>query len=304
MAPDGSEIRAARRAEAQSALELLLAECAPADRKTMAADVLSQLPGQGDNGLFVASNRGAIVGVGLGQVHRGRTGSVWRPRFPGEDVEVLGGELVRQSAAWLAAQDLGVLQSLVSPSDASAANWLQQCGFAHVARLGYLVWSDGQQAAPAPSLRFTPVSTSTSAVLAEVIEHSYLETLDCPALNGVRTTPEVLEGYREIGEHWPKAWLIAWRDGQPIGCLILADHPAANQCELVYMGLVPAARGQGLSGQIVEQAKRLARERGRPRVVLAVDLQNAPALRLYAHQGFELWDEREVFVRINVAATP
>lgn len=303
MASDGSEIRAARRAEAQSALELLLAESAPADRKAMAADILSQLPEQGDNGLLVASNHGAITGVGLGQVHRGRTGSVWRPRFPGEDVDSLGAELVSRSADWLAGQDVRVLQSLVSPTDLAAANWLTKGGFAQVARLGYLVWSDGQQAEAAPSLRFTPVSTSTNAVLAEVIEQSYLETLDCPALNGARTTPEVLEGYREIGDHWPDAWLIAWRDQRPIGCLILADHPAANQCELVYMGLIPEARGQGLSGQIVEQAKRLARERGCPRVVLAVDLQNAPALRLYAHQGFELWDERDVFVRINDAAT-
>ncbi len=304
MVSNGSEIRAARRAEAHSALELLLAECAPADRKSMAAALLSQLPEQSDNGLFVVSNHGAITGVGLGQVHRGRTGSVWRPRFVGEYVDSDGAELVCRSAAWLAGQDIRVLQSLLSPSDAAAANWLRQCGFAHVARLGYLVWSDGQQAEAAPSLRFTAVSTSTNAVFAEVIEQSYLETLDCPALNGVRTTPEVLEGYREIGAHWPAAWLIAWRDDRPVGCLILADHPAANQCELVYMGLIPGARGQGLSGQIVEQAKRLARERGRPRVVLAVDLQNAPALRLYAHQGFELWDERDVFVRINDAANP
>jgi ribosomal protein S18 acetylase RimI-like enzyme len=303
MSPDG-EIRAARRAEAQSALELLLAECATADRETMAADLLSQLPEQGDSGLFVASNHGAIVAVGLGQVHRGRTGSVWRPRFLGQDEDSDGTKLVCRSADWLAEQDVRVLQSLVSPSDLAAANWLQQCGFAHVARLGYLVWSDGHQPAPAPSLRFTPVSASTIAVFADVIEQSYLETLDCPALNGVRTTPEVLEGYQEIGVYWPEAWLIAWRDDRPIGCLILADHPKANQCELVYMGLVPKARRQGLSGQIVTQAKRLARERGRPRVVLAVDLQNAPALHLYAKHGFELWDEREVFVRINAASAP
>ncbi|MDZ4781089.1 MAG: GNAT family N-acetyltransferase [Planctomycetia bacterium] len=298
------EIRAARRAEAPAALELLLAECAPADRTPLAAGLLSQLPWSEEiaGGLFIADHDGAIAGVGLGQVHGGRTGSVWRPRFPGEDVDALGGELVRRSAAWLAAQDLGVLQSLVATPDGVAATWLQQCGFAHVARLGYLVWSDDHQALPVPSLRFTPVSPETSAILAEVIEQSYLETLDCPTLNGVRTTPEVLEGYREIGEHWPDAWLIAWRDDRPIGCLILADHPAANQCELVYMGLIPEARGQGLSGQFVAQAKHLARERSRARLVLAVDLQNAPALRLYANQGFDAWDERDVFVRINAAA--
>ncbi len=298
MTADRYEVRAARRAEARDALELLLADCAPADRVLVAADLARQLPGRGDDcpGLYVACEQRAVVGGGWGQLHRGRTGSVWRPRFWGDDVAPLGAELVRRSAEWLATHDLCLMQSLLAPHDATAARWLTECGFAHVARLGYLVWSDDQRPLPEVSLRFTAASAAEAGELARIVERSYHGTLDCPELNGLRTMTEVLDGYGEVGAAWPEAWLVAWRADVPIGCLILADHPASQQSELVYMGLVPEFRGQALGVQLVSRAKRLLRERGRSRLVLAVDLRNAPALQLYHRQGFTLWDERDVFI--------
>ncbi len=297
------EIRLARRDEGRAALALLLAECAPADRTALVEGMLAELPESAGSlgGLYIGHDGHVATGVGLGQIHRGRTGSVWRPRFAALENHQLGVSLTQLPANWLAQQELRLLQSLVDPHDAAAADWLRQSGFAHVARLAYLVWSDGPP--PAPPVEKTPLQFAVSHremadQFVRVIEQSYIGTLDCPALNGVRTTQEVLEGYREIGMHWPAAWLLAWRDGQPVGCLILADHPAANQCELVYMGLVPEARGQGLSPAIVRQAQELALQRGRPRLVLAVDLENQPALKLYDRNGFVLWDERDVFVRI------
>ena len=35
-------------------------------------------------------------------------------------------------------------------------------------------------------------------------------------------------------------------DGRDVGVLLLADHPRARHWELMYMGLVPEARGTGL----------------------------------------------------------
>ncbi len=300
---ESPEIRLARRDEGRAALELLLAECAPADRTALVDGMLAELPESDGNlgGLFIAHDGRVVTGVGLGQVHRGLTGSVWRPRFAALENDQLGVRLTQLPANWLAQRELRLLQSLVDPHDAAAADWLRQSGFAHIARLAYLVWSDGTPPAPPVEktpLRFAIVPPEMADQLVQVIEQSYLGTLDCPALNGVRTTLEVLEGYREIGTYWPSAWLQAWRDDQPVGCLILADHPAANQCELVYMGLVPEARGQGLSQAIVRHAQELARQQRRPRLVLAVDLENQPALKLYDRNGFVLWDERDVFARI------
>lgn len=297
MAFESQGIRLARRDEARDALELLLAECAPADRPALIEGMAATLPETDGavGGLFVAWDGQVLSGVGLGQVHAGRTGSVWRPRFADSAPNELGAALTHLPAEWLTGCGLRLLQSLVTPADAAAARWLRQSGFSQLARLAYLVWTGTEVVGNASGLRFTVPSAEQ---LADVMERSYVATLDCPALNGVRTHAEVLEGYREIGEYWPEAWLLAWRGEQPVGCLILADHPIANQCELVYMGLVPEARGKRLGRALVRQAQELIGKRRRARLVLAVDLDNRPAIQLYEKQGFQPWDERDVFVRI------
>ena len=67
--------------------------------------------------------------------------------------------------------------------------------------------------------------------------------------------------------------------------------------ELVYFGLVPAARGQGLGGRLLAKAELLARQQGRRRLIAAVDRQNLPALRLYAARGYIAIDQKSIFAR-------
>jgi ribosomal protein S18 acetylase RimI-like enzyme len=92
--------------------------------------------------------------------------------------------------------------------------------------------------------------------------------------------------------------LIARRGQRDVGCLLLADHPLQNQWELVYMGIVPEARGMRLGLAVTRHAQRLAHGAGRERLVLAVDAANAPALELYRRAGFLAWDQRRVFLKI------
>ena len=99
-------------------------------------------------------------------------------------------------------------------------------------------------------------------------------------------------------------------DQRDIGCLIMADHLLERNCELVYMGIVPEARGLARGVEIVrfaqwhagqskiaegnaEQNVKLAADR----LVLAVDVANSPAIRMYAAAGFQTWDRRSVFLR-------
>jgi ribosomal protein S18 acetylase RimI-like enzyme len=77
----------------------------------------------------------------------------------------------------------------------------------------------------------------------------------------------------------------------------LADHPAARHVELVYMGLIPPARGRGWGRQIVLQAQQMANRLDRDRIVLAVDAANEPARAIYSAAGFKAWDQRSVFLR-------
>jgi RimJ/RimL family protein N-acetyltransferase len=108
----------------------------------------------------------------------------------------------------------------------------------------------------------------------------------------------VLTGYQATGRFDPGHWRIVRSDGRDVGCLLLADHPAADQWELVYMGLVPAARGHGLGAEMIRFSQYLTGQAGRGRLVLAVDADNAPALALYASAGFLRWDRRSAFLRI------
>ena len=69
---------------------------------------------------------------------------------------------------------------------------------------------------------------------------------------------DVIAGYRATGVFRAENWLIVQHDGQDVGVLILADHPQARHWELVYMGLVPEARGCGWGREITQHAQTLA----------------------------------------------
>ncbi len=113
----------------------------------------------------------------------------------------------------------------------------------------------------------------------------------------MREIDDVLAGYRATGRFDPDHWLIARHGEQDVGCLILADHPDHGNMELVYMGLVPAARGRAWGAELVRHAQWLTSRAGRSRLVLAVDANNVPAIRIYTQSGFEAWQRRIVYAR-------
>jgi ribosomal protein S18 acetylase RimI-like enzyme len=57
--------------------------------------------------------------------------------------------------------------------------------------------------------------------------------------------------------------------------------------ELVYLGLVPQARGQDLGDILIRKALATAAEHHGSQMQLAVDSLNAPALKLYFRHGFK-----------------
>ena len=133
--------------------------------------------------------------------------------------------------------------------------------------------------------------------LLPLIEATYEGTLDCPLLNGLRTTADVVTSYRAVGAHRPDLWLLARCGQEDVGCLLLADHPEAGNLELVYLGITPLARGRGYGLTLVKHALAVARQLPRERVVLAVDAANTPAIRLYEAAGFFGFDQRLVMIK-------
>jgi GNAT superfamily N-acetyltransferase len=252
-------------------------------------------------GLWVAIDRPEkIVGAAWVQFHNGATATIWVPQLEPGQLPSTGQRLLAALASGLEDSRVRIAQALLDKSQTLQAEWLVSAGIAHLTDLLYLVSLEEAFPAdpPATDFDFEPFQENQYSRLAQVVEKTYRQTLDCPQLNDVRNIDDVLAGYRANGQFAPERWLIVSRGGDDVGCLLLTEHAESNQWELVYMGLVPEARGHGWGTQIVRYAQWLARLAHRSRLVLAVDAANVPAIAVYTAAGFVSWDERSVFLRV------
>jgi mycothiol synthase len=146
-------------------------------------------------------------------------------------------------------------------------------------------------------LELEPFAESQQQRLGALVERTYEGTLDCPRLNGQRKTSDVLAGYRAAGKYEPERWFLLRHGGRDVGCLLLTLHPAHQQWELVYIGLIPEVRGRRWGIEAVRRGQFLAGRAGATCLLLAVDAANEPATAMYASAGFTAWDRRSVLVR-------
>lgn len=197
--------------------------------------------------------------------------------------------------------DLVLAQALLTPDESSLAGPLLDAGFRWVGDLQYLrrpwqppeapgeSWPDGVSV-----VRYTSESNTR---LAAALEASYIDTLDCPELHGMRRTEEVIESHRGTGRFDPALWWIVERAGTPEGALLLNQCPDQDHCELVYLGLSPALRGIGLGRQLLRMGLREIERRPHRTMMCAVDSRNAPARALYESEGFHEFTTRAAYVR-------
>ena len=250
-------------------------------------------------GLLVARRGKELVGAVWAQSQPGATAVVWPPQIVSGEQESTAVVLLDAALALMRQRRVCLAQSLlISDFDPGVAR-LKAVGFKYLAKLFYLASTQANfpEAPPASRLTFEAYREANHLRLAATIVKTYEATRDCPALEGQRRIDDVLAGYRATGVFNPNHWLLARYQGEDIGCALLADHPGADQYELVYMGLVPAARGKSFGREIVKQAQWMTELAGRPRLVLAVDADNRPALEMYRSCGFVMWNERTVYIR-------
>jgi predicted N-acetyltransferase YhbS len=74
--------------------------------------------------------------------------------------------------------------------------------------------------------------------------------------------------------------------------------------ELVYMGIVPEARGKGLGDGLIRLGINALAEEGGGHIVTAVDAANGPARRLYHRHGFGYLHSKRALVKTLTPATP
>jgi len=283
------------------AFELVFAEL-PADQRQQQTDALLQAVESGDlppDGLLGAYRQDRLVGVVLWQLLPGRTSMLWPPRLIDGEDRATADRLLKTACESFEACGIVMAQALLERVDEADDRLLCGHGFRRMADMLYLVSLEIEfpTSLPPTSLKFIPYSEPLAARLSRIVEATYEQSLDCPAIDGVRSIEDVLEGYRTTGRFDPSRWLIVAHEGRDVGCLLLTDHPEHENWELVYMGVVPSERGHGWGVEIARHAQWLTREAGRPRLVLAVDAANQPGIAMYSAAGFQAWDRRQVYLK-------
>lgn len=250
-------------------------------------------------GLMEARRGGELVGGIFSEIQVGRTAAVWPPSLVPDEPRSTAEKLLASASGFLTAERICAAHALLDPGMADDEKLLRAAGFSPLANLLYLVCLEDHfpPSWPRSPLEFESYTPANHDRLARAIEATYVETLDLPGLGGVRQIEDVLDGYRATGGFAPDRWLLVRHQGEDIGCLLLADHPDRENCELIYMGLAPAARGRRWGKDIARHAQWLTRRLGRPRLVLAVDEANVPAIRAYSTVGFHTWNRKTVHLK-------
>lgn len=280
----------------------------PPERRTVAAcEIAAQLE-RGElsaDSLRVVRGPDGIRGAMLHLCLPGHSGVVWPPwAGPGPDRGAVEDLLVQDALQLLRSRGVTVCAAeLASETFSASSGPLLRQGFRHVTRLRELALDlhfgvPARLAVKPPTdLQFLPYGEADPQQFLATLEETYRDSLDFPEVNEVRTAQDALESYRNNGRADPRLWWLGMQGGRPVGVVIvdLARKPEGN---LLYLGVVPSARGQGLGRALLAHAARQSLAAGASSLTLAVDARNAPALRLYRRAGFRSVGQWEVLLAI------
>lgn len=236
----------------------------------------------------------------------GRTAMLTISPLRGATEERAGLETARVALDEASSLDVALVQALLEPRQSAEASSLTGAGMRTLATLNYMERSLGRVPRGAPGAPMPIPEEMTIEVfvdaeggreeLSRLLQATYEDTLDCPGLAGLRTPADILEGHRRGGRFDPSMWSILRAGDRAIGAVLLNPAPQAAGSELVYLGLVPEARGRGLGRALLDRAVDACHRRGDRTIMLAVDEENAPALRLYKAAGFRRTARRVALV--------
>jgi ribosomal protein S18 acetylase RimI-like enzyme len=237
----------------------------------------------------IATVDGAVTWAALPVLSPGRTMLLFTPtQFIGPASEAAASALIESACDHCANREVDLAQVLLDPDQHEAREFFRQHEFAEMAELIYLHGS-AHRSAKAPPLppgyHWETYSEANHALFQQAILGSYAQSLDCPALNGLRHIDDVILGHQATGEFDPHLWLALCAGGKPVGVLLLCRLPLTDALELVYLGLAPEARGKGLGDLLLQESMHHVIAQNRRRLTLAVDAKNRPAMALYFRHG-------------------
>lgn len=200
------------------------------------------------------------------------------------------------------APDVRFVQGLVDPQDSLAAEPFYKAGFEKLARLVYLqrtIQREPVRARPPEGLQVVTYSPATHDLFKRALADSYIDSQDCVRLNGVRDLDDVIENHKYSGGIFvPELWSVLVHGDQPAAISLLNPTETSETMELVYLGVSKSFRRAGLAHWLLRQAMVDSFTRGLTKLTLAVDSENAPALRVYFRFGMKRVHERLALVKL------
>jgi ribosomal protein S18 acetylase RimI-like enzyme len=259
--------------------------------------------------LWIASDHGPngrMLGSVLLVPNHGSTAMLFVGQATGwTDTSVVVG-LIRAVCDGPGREGPSVIQSLIDPGQVIEGEVLGRAGLTKLAKLIYMqrIVEPGEHRVPRPVRlggcerpTILTYSEDTHDDFARAIEASYVDTLDCPGLVGMRETNQIIAGHKGTGVFSPRHWLAYFDEaGEPIAVLLLARVAQGNGAELVYLGVTKPYRGMGIGNALMQYAVAETARLGGTRLYLAVDDRNDPAVRLYTGMGFRASTRKIAYV--------
>jgi len=302
-------IEPVKRRDRRRALDLLAAAAGPwVEQRASELAALMRGDAAGRCALWWARSTHGPQAAAMTVRNPGRVAIIYHSSAGGRASESVVSRLVRKLSDATLAGGVAFVQASVAPEAADAADALLGGGFRPLARLSHMQ----------RDLDSLPVTDDDShlawsalgdhgdeTALGHVITVTYAGSLDCPGLRGLRDMADVIASHKASGTFRPASWWLPRRDGQAVGCILVNDGlRPSDAAEVVYVGVCPPFRRQGVARAMLRHAMADARRRGRRAMTLAVDAANAPAAALYAQEGFRETERRDIYLRSAGAEAP
>lgn len=198
---------------------------------------------------------------------------------------------------------MSLVQALVAVGADANRQVLASAGFELLAELVYMrcdLNTVPEQHEPSQiDLSWCNYAQVSEEELADLIGRTYVNSLDCRGLRGVRDPRDVLAGHKCSGVFCPEAWWIVKHQDHPVGCILVNDLGRLPQAEVIYLGVVEEFRGKGIGRALLTRAMRQAYQRKCRWISLAVDSVNAFAKELYESTGFRELRRQFAYVFVN-----
>ena len=208
-------------------------------------------------------------------------------------------ELIQLGVVELRGRAIKLAQTIMAVDDHLLAQAFEQAGFYTLATLTYMERSAQKQTSVMTSseITFESMEHIPEEVMQRVLQETYIGSLDCPKIHGIRSIEDIIKGHRAQGEYDAALWTVAMWGQEPVGVLFLSPSPSAQCMELTYLGITPLTRGKSVGDAFMQRAVEQSATYGLPRIVLAVDADNSHALELYSRWKFHETHQRHTMIQ-------